>query len=81
MARKAKEMREIVKEELVHIPESPDPQMELRMVYWNRRMHSLGRKSKRKKTAKEVLEESVRSLEQYYPNFEFKYDVEFFNSR
>jgi translation initiation factor 2 alpha subunit (eIF-2alpha) len=81
MGRKAKEVREIVKEELVHIPEGPDPQMELRMAYWNKRMYRLSRKSQRKKTVKEVLEESVRSLEQYYPNFEFKYDVEFFNSR
>ena len=79
MPRKLKQMRETVLKELEHIPNWPGPQAELRMVYWSRRMHSLGRKADRQKTAKEVLEESIDSLKRDYPNFRFEYDAEFFN--
>ncbi|MBA7646585.1 hypothetical protein ES703_54350 [subsurface metagenome] len=79
MPQKLKQMREIVLRELEHIPNWPEPQGELRMVYWNRRMHSLGRKVNRQKTAKEVLEESIASLRGDYPGFKFEYDEQFFN--
>jgi len=79
MPQKLKQMREIVLRELEHIPNWPEPQGELRMVYWNRRMHSLGRKVNRQKTAKEVLEESIASLRRDYPDFKFEYDEQFFN--
>jgi len=78
MPQKLKQMRETVLKELEHIPNSPEPQGELRMVYWSRRMHSLGRKGDKQKTAKEVLEESIAFLKRDYPNFEFEYDEEFF---
>ena len=38
------QMREKVKNELEHIPNWPDPQGELRMIYNIRRMHSLSKK-------------------------------------
>lgn len=79
MSQKLKQMRQIVLKELEHIPNVPEPQGELRMVYWSRRMHSLGRKGDRQKTAKEVLEESITSLKRDYPDYNFEYDEQFFN--
>jgi hypothetical protein len=79
MPQKLKQMREIVLGELEYIPKWPEPQGELRMVYWSRRMHSLGRKVNRQKTAKEVLEESIAYLRRDYPDFRFEYDGHFFS--
>lgn len=79
MPQKLKQMREIVLKELEHIPKWPHPQEELRMVYWSLRMHSLGRRVDRPKTAKEVLEESINFLRTDYPNSTFRYDINFFN--
>lgn len=79
MPSKLKQMRITVKEELEHIPKGPEPQSELRMVYWSRRMHSLGERAKSRQTAKEVLEECINYLRKDYPNFEFQHDLEFFN--
>ena len=79
MVQKLKQMREIVLRELEHIPDWPEPQGELRMVYWRLRMHSLGRRANKQKTAKEVLEESISSLKGDYPDFKFEYDEQFFD--
>lgn len=79
MPQNLKQMREIVLGELEHIPKWPEPQRELRMVYWSRRMHSLGKKVNRQKTAMEVLQESVDFLRGDHPDFEFQYDEQFFN--
>ena len=79
MGQRLKQMRETVLRELEHIPNWPEPQGELRMVYWSRRMHSLGRKVNREKTAKEVLEESISALRRDYPDFRFEYDEQFFS--
>jgi len=49
------------------------------MVYFNRRMHSLGKKVNRRKTTKEVLEESITALWGDYPDFNFEYNEQFFN--
>jgi hypothetical protein len=73
-----KQMREFVRQELVHIPDSPYPQGELRLAYWRLRMHSLGRKGSRNKTPKEILEESLAIVRPDYPDFEFEYDTLFF---
>jgi hypothetical protein len=82
---KLKQMREKVLKELEHIPDWPEPQKDLRMIYWFQRMHSLGKKAKVKKTAKEVLEECIAYLKKhggvYYKkgsDYEFLYDKEFF---
>jgi len=79
MANKLKKMQEKAKEELKHIPDWPEPQGELRMIYWTRRMRSLGKKAERKQTAKEVLEECISDLKDDYPDLQFNYDEDFFN--
>ena len=76
---KSRKMQEKVKEELKHIPDWPEPQNELRMIYQTRRMHSLGKKATSKQTAKEVLKKCISYLEPEYPDFQFKYDEDFFN--
>lgn len=75
---KIRKMRKKVLKELEHIPKGPFPQGELRAYYWGMRMHSLSDKSADKKTAKEVLQDGISLLNKDYPDFEFKYDVEFF---
>ena len=79
MSQTLKQMRATVLAELNHIPKGPAPQGELRMVYWTLRMRSLGRRADRRKTAKEVLEESIASLRGDYPGFKFEYDEQFFS--
>ena len=81
MTTKLKQMRECVLEELNHIPKEPLPQGELRAMYWTQRMHSLGKKAKTAQTAKKVLEKCISYLKKDYPNFDFKYDKEFFNQQ
>lgn len=81
LSAKLKKMRQITLEELEHIPKGNDAQNELRLIYFNRRMHSLGRKEKEKKTAKDVLMESIELTKREYPNSELIYDKEFFDNR
>jgi len=78
-------MREKVLEELEHIPSTPKPQKDLRMIYWSRRMHSLGKKAEGNKSARQVLDECVNFLREYGGSFllkgsdyEFLYDKDFF---
>ena len=79
MSRKLKQMRENVLQELKHIPKGPLPQGELRAMYWMQRLHSLGKKVTNEQTAKQVLEKCLTYLKKDYPNFEFKYNKEFFD--
>lgn len=79
MPNKLKQMRQKVRDELKNIPKGSAPQMEFRKEYWNRRLHSLGKKADMPKTPKEVLEESINALRGEYPDFKFEYDQEFFN--
>ena len=79
MPNKLKKMQEKVKEELKHIPDWPEPQGELRMIYQARRIHSLSEKVVPKQTAKEVLKECISDLKPKYPDFQFLYDESFFN--
>jgi DNA polymerase elongation subunit (family B) len=71
-------MRKKVKDELEHISNWPEPQGELRMIYWSRRMHSLSEKVVPKQTAKEVLQECISYLKDKYPDSQFNYDEDFF---
>lgn len=82
---KLRQMREKVLKELEHIPDWPKTQKDLRMSYWFFRMHSLGKKAKVKKTAKEVLEDCIKDLKKkggvYFKkgsDYAFLYDKEFF---
>jgi hypothetical protein len=43
-------------------------------------MHSLDRKTTIAQTAREVLEKCIAYLKKDHPNFEFKYDEEFFGN-
>ena len=86
MNTKLREMREKVKKELEYIPDWPKPQKDLRMAYWFFRMHSLGKKAKTQKSAKQVLEECIDHLKKnegtYYKkgsDHEFQYDKKFFS--
>jgi hypothetical protein len=79
MSNTLKMMQGVIDEELKHIPDWPEPQNELRMIYQTRRMHSLGKKVESKQTAKDVLEACIENLKANYPAFQFKYDEEFFN--
>ena len=79
------QMREKVLKELKHIPDWPKPQKDLRIAYWSYRMHSLGKKAKVKKSAKEVLDGCIEHLRkrggvylQKSNDYEFQYDKEFF---
>jgi hypothetical protein len=73
------DMRSQVRMELAHITDWPKPQQsELRMLYWLRRMHGLGKKAQGNKTAFKVLQECIERLKQDYPDFEFQYDGAFF---
>ena len=76
---KLKKMQQKVKTELEHIPDWPEPQNDLRSIYNTRRMHSLGKKAISKQTAKEVLEGCISRLKDDYPDFQFKYDEDFFS--
>ncbi len=80
MHTKLKQMRAKVKEELDHIPDWPSHQGELRMVYWSRRMRSLGKKATNHQSAKEVLEDCMAEMKREYQIYDFKFDREFFNS-
>ena len=80
-----KTMREKVKEELDHIPSSPKPQRDLRMVYWPLRMNSLGKKAERRKDRGEVLSECIKHLREHGgcyldkgSDYKFVYDKKFF---
>jgi len=78
MIQKLKQMRKEVANELIHIPDWPKPQKDLRMIYWRNRMHSLGKKVVKQKNASEVLSESILSLKDEYPDHIFTFDSEFF---
>jgi hypothetical protein len=77
--KKGKTIREIVKEEISHIPRGNAAQNELRMLYWPLRMHSLGKKAITHKTKKEILIEAINATKTSYPDFMAKYDEEFFD--
>ena len=72
------DMHSRIKAELAHIPDWPEPQGELRMLYNVKRMRSLGKKAEHKNPRSQVLEQSIQQLKGDYPNYEFKYDRELF---
>ena len=73
------EMRSQVREELARIPDWPKPQQsELRMRYWARRMHSLGKKGSSDTGPSQILRECLNDLRRDYPDFVFLYDQTFF---
>ena len=79
MFEKVKNMRKIVLDELKHIPKAAFPQGFLRAYYWDMRMNSLSDKTENKKTPKEILKDGIDYLRKDYPDYDFKYDKEFFS--
>ncbi len=75
---KVAKMRALVKEELKHIPRGSLAQNFLRNVYAALRMHSLGKKAEKEMTPREVLLESIELTKRSFPDFEPKYDQQFF---
>ena len=77
-----KEMRDLVLEEMEHIPKHPKPhQSDLRMAYFTARMHSLGKKAKSERTPVDVLQECIDELRKTAPGAEFRFDTAFFGSK
>lgn len=76
--RDAKTMRDLVKEEMNHIPRGNAAQNELRMFYWPLRMNSLGKKATVSKTRGEVLIEAINATRKTHNDFVPKYDKDFF---
>jgi len=77
---KLKDMRQKVLEELEHIPRGNAAQNELRFIYFNRRMNSLGKKGKGEKTAKDILLECIAQVKKEYPSFKPIYDKDYFDN-
>jgi hypothetical protein len=74
-------MRDLVLQEMEHIPRHPKPhQSDLRMAYFIARMHSLGKKAKGEKTPVEVLQECIDVLKKTAPDAELRFDTAFFRS-
>ena len=74
---KLEKMRTQAREDLKHVPKGRPPQNSLRLLYFNLRMNSLG-KNPEYETKEEVLEASIQAIREKHPNFEPKYDKEFF---
>jgi hypothetical protein len=72
------DMRAKVRGELAHIPDWPQPQGELRMVYWSKRMASLGAKHREKGTPLEILRRCIAQLEPDHAGHRFEYDEHYF---
>jgi hypothetical protein len=76
-----KSMRDIVKEELRHIPRGNEAQNELRMFYWPLRMNSLGKKaSAPDKTKEDILIEAINAVQNTHKGFVPKYNKDFFKA-
>lgn len=72
------EMVDLVRREVAHIPDWPDYQRELRMVFWMNRMHSLGRKATLPNDPLKIIEQSVKECQKRYPKATFEFDRNFF---
>lgn len=77
---KLQDMHLQIKGELAHIPDWPEPQRELRMLYQVKQMRNFGSKTEHQKTRSEILAESIQQLRAYHPTYKFEYDPDFFES-
>jgi len=74
---KLTDMRQMVKDELEHVPKGRQPQQELRMMYQMLRMRSLGKKGGGE-PREDVLKEAIESVKKRNPGFIPRYDKEYF---
>jgi hypothetical protein len=72
-------LRELVLQEMDHIPRWPkDHQSLLRMFYWSRRMNGLGRRADMPNDRAAVLRLCLVDLAKYHPGETFAFDAAFF---
>lgn len=72
-------MRELVLQEMDHIPRWPkESQSLLRMPYWFWRMNSLGKKAELPNDRSAVMQKCLDDLAKERPGVEFQYDKTFF---
>jgi hypothetical protein len=77
-----KEMRQMVLQEMDHIPRWPkEHQSELRMSYWFWRMNSLGKKAEVPNDRSAVLKKCLDDAAKRFPGVEFQFDNSFFQMR
>jgi len=73
------EMRELVLQEMDHIPRWPKAQQShLRAAYWLVRMNSLGKKAECPNDRSAVMRRCLELLAQQHPGVEFSFDRKFF---
>ena len=75
---KLKKMRDIVGEDLEHIPRFGFEQNMFRQLYAALRMNSLGRKAQYPNSKTEVLRACVKEYKKTYPKFKPKFDEAYF---
>jgi predicted metallopeptidase len=74
------EMRQLVLQELDHIPRWPKgSQSDLRGLYWFWRMNSLGKKAVLDNDRSAVMQKCLDDLAKRHPGVEFLYDQTFFH--
>lgn len=75
---KLKKMRDIVSEDLEHIPRFGYEQNHFRQLYSALRMNSLGRKAEYPDSKTEVLRASIKEYRKTNPDFKPKFDEAYF---
>lgn len=75
-----KQMLELTRRELAHIPDWPQHQRALRMTFWNLRLNSLGKKAEYPDDPLAVVEAAIRMTKADYPRETFEYDRAFFQA-
>jgi len=73
-----REMLDIARRELAHIPDWPFHQRLLRMAYWNNRLHSLSRKATYPDDPLVIVKQSIKDVASSAPGEKFEYDKMFF---
>ncbi len=77
MFEKLTKMRDLVKEEMKHIPRGDQYQNYLRMYYWPLRLTSL-KGGIESKTKEEVLKDCINKIKEEKPDFKAQYKDEYF---
>ena len=75
---KLRQMRNIVSEDLEHIPRFGFEQNMFRQLYAALRMNSLGRKAQYENSESEVLKACVKEYKKKKPDFKPKFDEKYF---
>lgn len=73
-------MLELARRELAHIPDWPQHQRALRMIFWNLRLNSLGKKAEYPDDPVAVVEAAIQMSKADYPAETFEYDRAFFEA-